>query len=74
MMKYFIIGLIKTYQLIPLKCHIYCRHIPTCSNYGIIAIDRFGVIKGGYLTIKRIIRCNRFSKKIIDLVPEKEIR
>lgn len=70
-MKYFIIGLIKTYQLIPFKCHNYCNHIPKCSDYGIIAINRFGVIKGSYLTFKRIIKCNPFNKKVIDLVKEK---
>lgn len=57
-MKYILIKLIKIYQSIPGPWHNTCRHIPTCSNYGIEAIDKYGSIKGTYLTIKRILRCN----------------
>lgn len=56
-MKYILIGMIKIYQLLPLSSHKSCRFIPTCSNYSIEAINRFGAIKGTILTIKRIIRC-----------------
>lgn len=34
-----------------------CRYTPTCSQYGIEAISKYGLIKGGWLTIKRISRC-----------------
>lgn len=61
-MKYILIGLIRTYQLLPFKSHEKCKFIPTCSNYGIEAIKEYGSIKGLILTIKRIIRCNPFSK------------
>lgn len=61
-MKYFLIGMIKVYQMFPFSSHIKCRFYPTCSNYGIEAIARYGSIKGGILTIKRIIRCNPFNK------------
>lgn len=71
-MKYLIICLIKTYQLLPFSSHNYCRHIPKCSDYGIIAIERFGALKGSYLTIKRIMRCNPFNKNTIDLVEERK--
>ena len=74
LMKYFIIGLLKTYQNIPGKFHSYCKHIPTCSEYGIIAVNRFGSIKGLYLTIKRILKCNPWTKQTIDLVPERKIK
>lgn len=72
-MKYIFIGLIKFYQKVisPLKPPT-CRFLPTCSEYGITAFKRFGVIKGGYLTIKRISRCHPFHPGGIDLVPEKE--
>ena len=73
-MKYLIIGLIKLYQFIPGNFHNYCKHIPSCSNYAIIALNRFGVIKGIYLTVKRILKCNPFSKQKIDLVPERKIK
>ncbi|MFI3115950.1 MAG: membrane protein insertion efficiency factor YidD [Clostridia bacterium] len=47
-----------------------CRYIPTCSCYAIEAIDKYGVIKGSYLAIKRIGRCNPFTKRgFYDPVP-----
>lgn len=57
-MKYLLLKSIKIYQKIPGPWHNKCRHIPTCSNYGIEAITKYGAIKGSYLTIKRILRCN----------------
>jgi len=41
-----------------------CRYIPTCSQYAIEAIEKYGAIKGGWLAFKRICRCNPFSKII----------
>ncbi len=35
-----------------------CKFNPTCSEYGYRAIDKYGVLKGGFLAIKRILRCN----------------
>ena len=70
-MKYILIGLIKVYQMIPLKIHNNCKFIPTCSNYGIEAIKEYGSIKGSFITIKRIIRCNPFSKGGYDPVRRK---
>ena len=71
-MKYLFIGLIKLYRITLSKlkppC---CRFYPTCSAYGIGAIRRFGCIRGGYLTVKRIIRCNPFNPGGYDPVPEK---
>ncbi|MED9968992.1 MAG: membrane protein insertion efficiency factor YidD [Ruminococcus sp.] len=48
-----------------------CKYYPTCSQYGIEAIEKFGALKGSALTIWRIIRCNPFSKGGYDPVPEK---
>ena len=71
-MKKILIKLIKIYQKIPGNFHQNCKYIPTCSNYGIEAIEKHGSIKGTILTIKRILKCNPFSKSGIDLVPERK--
>jgi hypothetical protein len=42
--------------------HGCCRFIPTCSEYGIAAIEKYGVIIGGIKTMWRILRCNPFNK------------
>lgn len=73
-MKKVLISLIKLYQKMPLSCHSSCRHIPTCSNYGIEAIETYGSLKGSYLTFKRILRCNPFGTYGYDPVPSKEIK
>ena len=46
-----------------------CKFTPTCSEYGIEAIEKFGALKGGLLTLWRILRCNPFSKGGYDPVP-----
>ena len=74
-MKKLIIGFIKFYRkrispLFPPQCKYY----PTCSQYAVTAIERFGIFKGGLLAVWRILRCNPFSKGGVDLVPEKKER
>ena len=69
-MKYFIIFLIKTYQLIispmsPGKC----RFIPTCSNYTLEAVKKYGGIKGTILGIKRVLKCHPFNSGGYDPLP-----
>lgn len=39
-----------------------CRFLPTCSDYALEAIKKYGAFKGGYLTLKRLIRCHPFYK------------
>lgn len=65
------IGVIKIYQKIfsfdhgPLKAmypHGFCRFHPTCSEYSIQAIRKYGPIKGGLIASWRILRCNPFNK------------
>ena len=46
-----------------------CRFYPTCSQYAIEAIEKYGVLKGGLLAVWRILRCNPFSKGGYDPVP-----
>ena len=71
-MKYILIKMVKLYQKIPGNFHYACKHIPTCSNYTIEALERHGSIKGGYLSAKRILKCNPLGKGGIDPVPYKE--
>ncbi|MDY6074008.1 MAG: membrane protein insertion efficiency factor YidD [Eubacteriales bacterium] len=47
-----------------------CRFSPTCSEYAYTAIERYGSIKGSWLSIKRILRCNPLFKAGYDPVPE----
>ena len=61
-MKNLLIKLIKLYQNIPGKFHYNCKFYPSCSNYTKEAIEEYGALKGTFLGIKRIIRCNPFSK------------
>ncbi|WP_335871361.1 membrane protein insertion efficiency factor YidD [Bacillus sp. 2205SS5-2] len=70
-MKKIMILFIKIYQKVisPLKPPT-CRYYPTCSHYGLEAINRFGPLKGGWLTVKRISRCHPFHPGGIDPVPE----
>lgn len=46
-----------------------CRFYPTCSHYGYRAIYKYGVIKGGFLAVWRVLRCNPFNSGGIDPVP-----
>ena len=39
-----------------------CRFIPTCSAYALEAIEKYGVLKGGWLALRRILRCHPFYK------------
>ena len=70
-MKNILIKIIKKYQSIPFKSHDSCKFIPTCSNYMIEALEEHGLIKGLFLGIKRILRCNPFVKGGYDPVPVK---
>lgn len=74
-MKFVFIMLIKFYRkaISPFKPPS-CRFYPTCSEYGLEAVKRFGAIKGGYLTIRRISKCHPFHAGGVDLVPEKKIK
>ena len=47
-----------------------CPYIPTCSEYGLEAVEKYGALKGGLLALWRILRCNPFSAGGIDPVPE----
>ena len=71
-MKELAIKMIKFYQrkiapLFPPRC----RYYPTCSQYAVTAIERFGIIRGGLLAVWRLLRCNPLFPGGLDPVPEK---
>ena len=70
-MKIVFIELIKFYRkyLSGLKGGPTCKFTPTCSEYAIEAIEKYGAFKGGILSVWRILRCNPFSKGGYDPVP-----
>lgn len=72
-MKRLLIGLIRFYRrrISPLTPPS-CKYIPTCSEYGLVAIQRFGALKGGALALWRVLRCNPWSRGGYDPVPEKK--
>ncbi len=62
-MKEFLVFLIKFYRkyLSPLKRPC-CRFYPTCSQYAMDSLEKYGVLKGGFMAIKRILRCNPLNE------------
>ena len=69
-MKKLFLFIIKFYRkyISPMKS-TKCPYIPSCSEYGMEAIEIYGALKGGVLALWRIIRCNPFSKGGYDPVP-----
>ena len=69
--NFVLIGLIKLYKkfISPMKRTPSCRFIPTCSQYALEALQKYGPIKGSYLAVRRILRCNHFHKGGYDPVP-----
>lgn len=72
-MKKIFIGSILFYQkyFSPIKPPT-CRFYPTCSHYGLVAVQRFGVVRGGWITIKRLFKCHPFHHGGFDYVPGHE--
>ena len=71
-MKKAMISMIRFYQryLSPMKRYTHCIFTPTCSQYALEAIERYGPLKGGWLAFKRILRCNPLCRGGYDPVPE----
>ena len=69
-MKLVLKALIRGYQLLisPLLPAT-CRYTPTCSSYALTAVEQFGVLRGGWMALKRIVRCNPWHEGGYDPVP-----
>lgn len=69
-MRWLILSLIRFYQgVISPRLPPTCIYQPTCSHYGYEAIQKYGVLKGGYLTVRRLLRCHPFARGGYDPVP-----
>ena len=69
-MKRLLLGLIWFYQkAISPWFPARCRFLPTCSEYAREAVEKYGALKGGWLAVKRILRCNPFNDGGYDPVP-----
>ena len=63
------LSIIKVYRFFSKYTPPVCRFTPTCSQYAYEAIKKYGAIKGGFLSIKRILKCHPFHKGGYDPVP-----
>lgn len=72
-MRWFIIQLIRAYRyLLSPWLGSHCRFYPSCSSYALTAVERFGVVRGCALSLKRLFRCHPWSPGGVDQVPDKQ--
>lgn len=70
--SHILIGLVRTYQFaISPLIGSRCRLQPTCSHYTVEALSRFGIIKGSWMALKRILKCHPLNPGGSDPVPQK---
>lgn len=63
-MKQIVLSLIRFYRraISPLRPPC-CRFIPTCSEYAVEAVEKYGAVKGGWLALRRIAKCHPFHRQ-----------
>jgi len=68
-----VVGLLHVYRAVisPLYGDV-CRYYPSCSAYGLQSVQEHGVVRGGWLTTRRLVRCHPWSEGGIDDVPTQE--
>jgi hypothetical protein len=70
MTRYFFLALIRGYQIaISPLLGDHCRFYPSCSHYAYQAIGKYGIFKGGYLAVLRLLKCHPFHPGGVDPVP-----
>ena len=69
-LAWLLIGLVRAYQLV-LSPHLppSCRFFPSCSHYALLALERHGAVRGSWLTLMRLLRCQPFGTAGYDPVP-----
>ncbi|PXW91860.1 hypothetical protein DES38_104296 [Streptohalobacillus salinus] len=74
-MKSVLLGMIRLYRkYISPATPPSCRFQPTCSQYGLESIEKFGALKGGFLAVKRVLKCHPFHPGGFDPVPDKKTK
>ncbi len=67
-----LIKIIRLYQRAPMGTHRQCKFIPSCSEYAIQALENYGLFYGSFLALKRILKCNPWSKGGLDPLKSKK--
>ena len=68
--KLVVLKMLRAYKwaVSPLLPHA-CRYVPTCSEYAMAAVERYGALRGGWMALGRLLRCHPFARSGYDPVP-----